>query len=208
MTGRSEDGDRLYKNKSGILDRLREYDMYITNVMYQWGLCVPRFVWKLLEYSGDGIVWLTVASLLLVGAASTGRINSALSDKEQDTLSQSWYGFLVTRILGMCRNIVNRNNAVLISSHDSSSIFLQADLGPNLMLGLLVDLMEVGLLKGIFKRPRPGHNALAGDMKIVVSVDAHSFPSGHSSRCVALHGFVFLHLVDCSATGTFVLLLP
>lgn len=187
-TGRSEDVGRLYRNKRGVLDRLREYDEYITNVMYQWGLRVPRFVWKVLEYSGDGIVWLTLASLLLVGAA-----NSALSEKEQEILSRkSWYGFLVSRILGMCCNIVGSNNAI-ITSHASSSIALK-DLGPNLMLGLLVDLMEVGLLKGVFKRPRPGHNALAGDMKIVVSVDAHSFPSGHSSRCVALHCFVFLHL--------------
>eukprot|EP00890_Picochlorum_soloecismus_P002526 jgi/Picsp_1/3274/NSC_06114-R1_hypothetical protein CHLNCDRAFT_136457 [Chlorella variabilis] len=174
MAVRSQDAGRPYKNKRGVLGRLQEYDEGITNEMYQWGLYVPRFVWKILEYSGDGIVWLTLASLLLVGAAS-----SALSEKEQEVLSRTWYGLALSRI-GMCWDIVSRNTVMMMSNDSERSSM--SDLGPNLMLGLLVDLVEVGLLKAIFKRPRPGHNALAGDMKIVVAVDAHSFPSGHSSR--------------------------
>ena len=152
--GKTDMADSLHKNNRGILGRLQDYDEYVTHKLYQLGLCVPRFVWKALEYSGDGFVWLALASLLLVGHA-------VVLEKEQEALSRTWYGLVLHRI-GMVDEL----------------------LGPNLMLGLLVDLVEVGLLKGMFKRPRPGHNALAGDMKIVVAVDAHSFPSGHSSRCV------------------------
>ena len=52
----------------------------------------------------------------------------------------------------------------------------------NFLLGLLLDLAETGLLKGIVRRNRPECNLLAKDMRVVVNVDHYSFPSGHSSR--------------------------
>jgi membrane-associated phospholipid phosphatase len=52
---------------------------------------------------------------------------------------------------------------------------------PPLLLGLLLDLAFVGLVKLIFRRPRPPHNN-ASTMNIAVSVDHFSFPSGHASR--------------------------
>lgn len=52
---------------------------------------------------------------------------------------------------------------------------------PPLLLGLLLDLALVGLVKLVFRRPRPPHNN-ASTMKVVVSVDHFSFPSGHASR--------------------------
>lgn len=48
-----------------------------------------------------------------------------------------------------------------------------------LLLGLLLDLALIGLIKVIFRRPRPLYNK---DMSVAVSVDHYSFPSGHSSR--------------------------
>ena len=122
--GKTDMADSLHKNNRGILGRLQDYDEYVTHKLYQLGLCVPRFVWKALEYSGDGFVWLALASLLLVGHA-------VVLEKEQEALSRTWYGLVLHRI-GMVDEL----------------------LGPNLMLGLLVDLVEVGLLKGLFQEAK------------------------------------------------------
>ena len=54
----------------------------------------------------------------------------------------------------------------------------------NLLLGFVLDLILVGSIKGLFRRPRPVYNK-EGDFVLVVSVDKFSFPSGHSSRCAA-----------------------
>lgn len=51
----------------------------------------------------------------------------------------------------------------------------------NLLLGLLADLAEVGLLKALVRRKRPVYNNV-DDFIVVVAVDRHSFPSGHSAR--------------------------
>ena len=55
----------------------------------------------------------------------------------------------------------------------------------NFFLGLLVDLVLVGSLKGLVRRPRPLYNQ-SGDFTLVVAVDQYSFPSGHTSRQAAL----------------------
>ncbi|KAG2677584.1 hypothetical protein I3843_12G106500 [Carya illinoinensis] len=52
---------------------------------------------------------------------------------------------------------------------------------PPLLLGLLLDLALIGLVKILFRRPRPPHNH-THSMKVAVSVDHFSFPSGHASR--------------------------
>jgi len=50
----------------------------------------------------------------------------------------------------------------------------------NLILGLITDLIVVGILKTIFRRSRPHYNQQ--DMFLTVSVDNYSFPSGHATR--------------------------
>ncbi len=52
---------------------------------------------------------------------------------------------------------------------------------------MLIDLISVGLLKSIFKRPRPNVN-IAKDMAFMTNngVDKFSFPSGHSSRAILM----------------------
>lgn len=107
------------------------WDDHASSVLYQAGTQVPRFVWKILEYTGDGVVWLllTISAILAPATSSSWR----------------W-------------------------------IFC------NLLAGLLIDLVEVGTIKGLVRRPRPKHNTLAKDMVVIVAVDHYSFPSGHSSR--------------------------
>ena len=56
----------------------------------------------------------------------------------------------------------------------------------NFLLAFLVDLILVGSLKSLCRRPRPIYNS-SGDFIMVVSVDQFSFPSGHASRCHVLH---------------------
>lgn len=124
-------------------------DHQVTNSLYESvGARVPRYIWKLLEYSGDGLVWLFITSLLLV--------------------------------LTVCAHTCG---GVELEKNSSSGRYGLHVVGVNLLLGIVVDLVQVGILKGVCKRPRPAHNAKAKDMKLVVAVDAYSFPSGHSSRC-------------------------
>lgn len=52
-----------------------------------------------------------------------------------------------------------------------------------LLVGLVMDLVYVALLKAYARRRRPGF-ARQDDQMVVVSVDKHSFPSGHASRAV------------------------
>lgn len=51
----------------------------------------------------------------------------------------------------------------------------------NFLLAFVLDLILVGSLKSIFRRPRPIYNN-SGDFVLVVPVDHYSFPSGHASR--------------------------
>ncbi len=52
----------------------------------------------------------------------------------------------------------------------------------NFLLAFVVDLILVGSLKSLIRRPRPIYNS-SGDFILVVSMDQYSFPSGHASRC-------------------------
>ena len=51
----------------------------------------------------------------------------------------------------------------------------------NLFVGLWIDIVYVGVLKGIFRRKRPIYNH-KGDFVVIVAVDQFSFPSGHAAR--------------------------
>ncbi len=62
----------------------------------------------------------------------------------------------------------------------------------NFLLAFIVDLILVGSLKSVIRRPRPIYNS-SGDFLLVVSVDQYSFPSGHASRC-SLQACSFRHL--------------
>ncbi len=53
---------------------------------------------------------------------------------------------------------------------------------------LLFDLLIVGVSKLAVRRDRPQHNR--PDMFATVSVDNHAFPSGHSTRAVAVTLFI------------------
>jgi undecaprenyl-diphosphatase len=62
----------------------------------------------------------------------------------------------------------------------------QRHLAANLLTALLIDLVAVGACKAALRRARPAYNADAGDMRVVVAVDAFSCPSGHASRAAML----------------------
>ncbi|KAG5249192.1 lipid phosphate phosphatase beta [Salix suchowensis] len=62
----------------------------------------------------------------------------------------------------------------------------------SLLLGLLLDLAAVGLIKILFRRPRPPYNHISS-MSTPVSADHFSFPSGHSSRVSFVAALVFLY---------------
>ncbi|XP_074599608.1 polyisoprenoid diphosphate/phosphate phosphohydrolase PLPP6-like [Brevipalpus obovatus] len=52
-----------------------------------------------------------------------------------------------------------------------------------LLVGLVMDVMVVGLIKATVRRRRPVYRN-QDDQFIVASVDKHSFPSGHASRAI------------------------
>ncbi|GJM86368.1 hypothetical protein PR202_ga02221 [Eleusine coracana subsp. coracana] len=57
-----------------------------------------------------------------------------------------------------------------------------------LVAGLVLDLVFVGLVKVVVRRPRPAYNA--ADMYVAVAADHWSFPSGHSSRAFLVAAFL------------------
>lgn len=60
--------------------------------------------------------------------------------------------------------------------------------GLNLLAILILDILIVGPIKLLFKRPRPPVNK--GSIPLSVSsVDIYAFPSGHASRCVAIAAY-------------------
>lgn len=62
------------------------------------------------------------------------------------------------------------------------------DYGLNMLVLLIVDIVLVAPLKLLFKRPRPSMNSGHIPMS-VSSVDCYAFPSGHTSRCIALAAY-------------------
>ncbi|XP_028301290.1 polyisoprenoid diphosphate/phosphate phosphohydrolase PLPP6 [Gouania willdenowi] len=63
----------------------------------------------------------------------------------------------------------------------------------NLLLGLFLDLILVGIVKTVVRRRRPAHNRM--DMFATFSVDRYSFPSGHATRAAMCGRFLLAHLV-------------
>ncbi|KAM7525600.1 hypothetical protein LguiA_015502 [Lonicera macranthoides] len=59
----------------------------------------------------------------------------------------------------------------------------------DLLVGSILDLLFVGLIKHLVRRPRPVYNM---HMSLTFSVDHWSFPSGHSSRVCFVASFVYL----------------
>ncbi|KAI3986431.1 hypothetical protein MKX01_037713 [Papaver californicum] len=79
------------------------------------------------------------------------------------------------------------------SNYNLRSIFI------GLLVGLILDLIFVGFFKYTIRRPRPVYNK---GMKLTVSVDHWSFPSGHSSRVWFIS--FYLYLSSASISGKFV----
>jgi presqualene diphosphate phosphatase len=131
-------------------------DDRLSNFLYKQGTHVPRVVWKVFEYSGDGIFWLGL------------------------TLS------------------------MLVFSRGNRSTLHHQQLWLNFLLGLIIDLVETGLLKAIVRRNRPVYNQVAKDMHVIVAVDQFSFPSGHSSRASFIAIFVVCCVADPNATALIV----
>ncbi|XP_072276235.1 polyisoprenoid diphosphate/phosphate phosphohydrolase PLPP6 [Pyxicephalus adspersus] len=63
----------------------------------------------------------------------------------------------------------------------------------NLLFALLLDIILVGIVKGLVKRRRPTQNRM--DMFATFSVDKYSFPSGHATRAAMVSRFMLHHLV-------------
>ncbi|BBN15014.1 presqualene diphosphate phosphatase [Marchantia polymorpha subsp. ruderalis] len=60
----------------------------------------------------------------------------------------------------------------------------------NLFVAFMFDLVFIGTLKSIIRRPRPVYNK---GMYVFVSVDHWSFPSGHASRALMVAAFFWFY---------------
>lgn len=69
---------------------------------------------------------------------------------------------------------------LLLSASPANASGSVSPLLVGLVAGLVLDLVLVGLVKVVVRRPRPAYNAK--DMYVAVAADHWSFPSGHSSR--------------------------
>ena len=67
-------------------------------------------------------------------------------------------------------------------------LYPKADSLKELMAGFIMDIVFVALIKAYARRRRPSY-APQEDQFGVMSVDKHSFPSGHATRCLYLACF-------------------
>nr|XP_056702597.1 polyisoprenoid diphosphate/phosphate phosphohydrolase PLPP6-like [Euleptes europaea] len=74
----------------------------------------------------------------------------------------------------------------------------------NLLFALVLDLILVGVLKGLVRRKRPAYNKM--DMFATVSVDKYSFPSGHTTRAAMVSRFILHHLTMAAPLQVLVVL--
>ncbi|XP_068096269.1 polyisoprenoid diphosphate/phosphate phosphohydrolase PLPP6 [Hyperolius riggenbachi] len=74
----------------------------------------------------------------------------------------------------------------------------------NLLFALLLDLVLVGIVKGLVRRRRPSQNHM--DMFATFSVDKYSFPSGHATRAAMASRFMLKHLVLATPVRILVML--
>lgn len=58
----------------------------------------------------------------------------------------------------------------------------------HLLVGLIMDIVYVALIKAYSRRRRPSY--APQDDQMTISVDKHSFPSGHASRAIFFATFV------------------
>ncbi|XP_047327216.1 probable lipid phosphate phosphatase beta [Impatiens glandulifera] len=78
--------------------------------------------------------------------------------------------------------------SLLLSPLSSASPTLRFFIA-NLIIGGILDLLLIGLIKQIVRRPRPVYNK---GMFLTFAVDHWSFPSGHSSRVCFVAAFLYL----------------
>lgn len=140
-----------------LLKGMSDLDRQLSLKLYNLGTRVPRKVWKFLEHSGDGVLWLV----------------------------------LTFAIIGM----------LLVKGANDVSPKAELSLWISFLMGLLLDLIELGLLKGIVRRERPHYNMKAKDMNVVVAVDKFSFPSGHASRSAFIALFCLVTFTSSSSEG-------
>lgn len=109
----------------------------------------------LLEYSGHGIPWLSLPVVGLATAIATGAVDAR----------------------------------VLLPAGDDGALSTTAGTVATAAavayVGLLTDLLAVGVVKVVVRRARPAWNAV-GERGTVAAVDRYAFPSGHTSRVVLL----------------------
>lgn len=138
---------------------------------------------------GDGRLWLPICSVaasglpLLVLRASRGE---AVGPPEAAGSASSPNPIVPSPVAALLSSLVPASRA---SGLSEALLFDLSLLAANTLVGLAVDLVLVGLCKLLFRRPRPIYN-VQEDFTVVVSVDAHSFPSGHASRTAFLALFM------------------
>ncbi|KAH7841194.1 hypothetical protein Vadar_026869 [Vaccinium darrowii] len=79
--------------------------------------------------------------------------------------------------------------SLLLSPTTNTTTSFTFSLLSSLLIGAFLDLLLVGLIKHLVRRPRPIYNK---DMFLSFSVDHWSFPSGHSSRVCFVATFLSL----------------
>lgn len=76
-----------------------------------------------------------------------------------------------------CHGIIWLTVTVILIYCNPKSVWFQ-----DLLVGLVADIIYVALIKAYFRRRRPTY--AKQEDQLTVSVDKHSFPSGHASRAV------------------------
>uniref|UniRef100_A0A0R3RYG1 AcidPPc domain-containing protein n=1 Tax=Elaeophora elaphi TaxID=1147741 RepID=A0A0R3RYG1_9BILA len=172
-SGRASDSEFKYllenhKGKVLVQTQLWIWDREITSLMIlntvldsQSNL---RFIFLCMEWSLHGGLWLVFSSFVFLVSL---KYNFSVNTRYK----------LAVLICGECFNILDNISAGLLKPTTPSYNCLSS---ANFQ-GLCVDLVIVGIIKGIVRRSRPPFN-IKDQLYEAPLVDKFSFPSGHSSR--------------------------
>lgn len=184
-----------------LLPALLAADRSASRAFFEFGRLFPRIVWRLFEAGGDGRLWIPLCTVAASGLpfvllrASRGEAVGASETSVSGSSAPPTSPLVPRSVTSLLSSLVPSGCAPGVSE---SLLFDLSLLAANTLVGLAVDLVLVGLCKLLFKRPRPAYN-VQEDFTVVVSVDAHSFPSGHAARTA----FLALFMSRCLGEGFF-----
>ncbi|CAH8599584.1 unnamed protein product [Schistosoma turkestanicum] len=145
-----------------------------------------------LEWTGHGLLWIGFVSVLLIALLFSSNNNNTSSIQSYMSFQHVWWNWRSNSLIDEQQQHYNDE-----MNKNITKLFC-------LFIALLFDTIMVGIIKFLFQCERPKENNHS-DMRLTVSIDAWSFPSGHASRSTMLYFLIsYLWLSSTSFKSWFI----